>query len=608
MEQEQFLNAILNSVQVGILVVDSKTYQVLDLNLMAQTMLMGSKNELINSSYNNYYPKQNQSKLFQEGEFALLTFNGTEKIVFKSSQLIRIKKKEVYVESLVDISLIKKTQLALQESEKKFRNFIETSPLAVQFYNLNDKDELLLTDSNPSADKIFQLDKEKTLNKPIEKVLPSLANDGLIEKFKKISVSGGFFNNILLNYDNEKLLTEAIEYSVFQISEDELAIIFQDITLKKLAEVEIFEQQKFINAVFNIAPIGLLIIDKATKKILDINKLALKLIGAKRIQIVGKEMEQFIFPDVQFQNLKNIEFTEGKLISSLGQQFIVLIQATETNIQNKPILIMGILDITSRKEAEAELKNAKELAENANRIKSEFIANMSHELRTPMNSIIGISKMIVKYESENLTPKQLENINIIIKSGSRLLDMINDILDLSKVESGKLTFSKETFSLDSLLIEVQDISGNLLLNKPIQFNISKASDVPQYITSDKKKIFQVLINIIGNAIKFTETGSIVIKISLNNNFLLFEVIDTGIGISKENLPVIFEEFKQIESSSSRKYQGTGLGLTICKKIIEFLGGSIDVKSELGKGTNMFFSIPLIKPERNVNEPSGLLPN
>ncbi len=606
LQQEQFLNAILDSVHVGILVVDGITYEVIDLNLMAQTLLSGSKNDLLFTLYNDYFPSQNLTNLFKDGEFDLRSFIGTEKKIFKSSQKIKINEKEVYIESLVDISTIKETQLALKESERRFRNIIETSPFAIHFYNLNTKDELILTDSNPSADKILSIEKNQKLNNPIEKVLPSLINEGLIEPFKKVAKSGGFINNTVFTHDSNSNLTDAIEFNTFQTSENEIAVMFQDVTLKKLADIEIFEQQKFINAVFNIAPIGLLIIEKETNKILDINQEVIKLIGAKRFQIIGNEFGKYIFLNETLQNLKDNDFTEGSLISTTGQQYIILLRVTKTEIQSKPILIIGLSDITARKQSEVELKKAMELAENANKAKSEFIANMSHELRTPMNSIIGISKMVCKYESENLSPKQIESLNIITQSGNRLLEMINDILDLSKVESGKLTFIYETFSIDSLLDTVRDISDNLLLNRDIMFKITKSSEVPQYISSDHKKILQVLINIIGNAVKFTESGSINFKISLDKNFLLFEIIDTGIGISKENLPLIFEEFKQIESSSSRKYQGTGLGLTICKKIVGLLGGTIDVMSELGKGTNVFFNIPLIIPKKINNETTGLL--
>lgn len=255
-----------------------------------------------------------------------------------------------------------------------------------------------------------------------------------------------------------------------------------------------------------------------------------------------------------------------------------------------------IRDITHNVKVEKEALKAKELRE-TNRMMRQFINNVSHELRTPMNAILGISNMMLKYNSENLLPKQVEGLQIINQSGTRLLEMINDVLDIAKLEAGKVIIAKEEVDLEKLLASLRSIVISLIDKKDIRFIILKSPHVPRIIISDYKKLNQILLNILSNAVKFTPKGKIRLFIHYKEGKVIFEITDTGIGISKENLPIIFEKFRQIDTSESKEYKGTGLGLHITKSYVELLGGHIFADSIQDKGTTMTFNIPFEKPDK-----------
>ncbi|ALU45232.1 hybrid sensor histidine kinase/response regulator [Pseudoalteromonas rubra] len=274
------------------------------------------------------------------------------------------------------------------------------------------------------------------------------------------------------------------------------------------------------------------------------------------------------------------------------RNFIVY-EALFTNAENRLAGVVGLLlDVTERKQMEQELRLAKDKADEMSTAKGEFLANMSHEIRTPMNAIIGMSHLALRTD---LTPQQMGYINKIDQAAKSLLGIINDILDFSKIESGKLEIENIDFSLQEVMDNVVNINVIRVQEKGLEMLLDIAPDVPISLIGDPLRLGQILINLCGNAIKFTEQGEITISVTVAEQsedlvILKFSVKDTGIGMSREQQNKLFQAFSQADGSITRKYGGTGLGLSICKKLVELMGGSIGVHSEQGKGSEFFFTI------------------
>jgi PAS domain S-box-containing protein len=257
-----------------------------------------------------------------------------------------------------------------------------------------------------------------------------------------------------------------------------------------------------------------------------------------------------------------------------------------------------ILDITQLVKTEHELRrtllelaSAKERAEAADRLKSSFLATMSHELRTPLNSIIGFTGIILQGLVGPLNEEQDKQLSMVRASAQHLLSLINDVLDISKIEAGQLTVARETFDLRESIGKVVRIVQPLADKKGIGVVVDIAPGV-ETVRGDMRRVEQILLNIMGNAVKFTSEGRIMIVCSVGDGEVVLRVSDTGIGIKREDMERIFKPFQQLDSGLTRKYEGTGLGLSICKKLVELLGGRIWVESESGKGSVFSFSLPI----------------
>jgi len=242
-----------------------------------------------------------------------------------------------------------------------------------------------------------------------------------------------------------------------------------------------------------------------------------------------------------------------------------------------------------------ELKILRVKAQNASKAKSDFLANMSHELRTPLNAIIGYSEMLMEEAEDDELDTYAEDLNKINSSGEHLLTLINDILDLSKIEAGKMELHIEEFEFEKHLSQIEATTKPLVEKNGNELVIEKPDDLEK-LTNDQTKLRQILFNMLSNAAKFTKKGTVTLGITKYDEKVRFAVTDTGIGMNAEQLGKVFEEFTQAESSTSKDYGGTGLGLPISKKMTEMMGGVMEVESEEGRGTTFSITIPIVIQE------------
>jgi len=280
-----------------------------------------------------------------------------------------------------------------------------------------------------------------------------------------------------------------------------------------------------------------------------------------------------------------IRHRSGTYVDILSRGFLV------RDDEGRPLRVVGThVDISEQKLAAQQLKEAKERAEAADRIKSAFLATMSHELRTPLNSIIGFTGILLQKLPGPLTEEQAKQLGMVQTSARHLLDLINDVLDISKIEAGQLEVVFEPFDLRDMLANAVGAARPLAESKGLELRVDIAESVSE-ITSDRRRLSQILTNLLSNAIKFTESGYVHVRCTDDGESIVLSVEDTGIGIGEPDLAELFTPFRQVDSGLTRKYEGTGLGLSICKRLAEKLGGRIDVVSRPGQGTTFSVRIP-----------------
>lgn len=368
---------------------------------------------------------------------------------------------------------------------------------------------------------------------------------------------------------------------------------------------------------------------QSDSRIVYVNKSACEKLEYNRDELIGMHVWEWdpLFPKEvwpafweDFKNKKSMQF-ETQHQSKSGKVFDVEITAHHYCYQNEEYLIAYVTDITDRKAKEAELnryKNeleelvakrtaalevAKNEAQNSAAAKSQFLANMSHEIRTPMNGVMGMANALLNTELNEAQKGQA----LAIRSCSKTLRVIiDDILDISKIESGKLEIDHVAFNLDQLLQRIYDSVIFLVQDKGLELSFPDTANAAGCFYGDPVRIQQIITNFIGNAIKFTTQGTIQLQVNVSSfgdgkSKLYFEVVDKGIGIAEQDLAKLFTAFNQVDNSNTRQYGGTGLGLSICKLLVELMGGDIGCKSELGKGSKFWFTLTLDQCEKTPEE-------
>ncbi len=391
----------------------------------------------------------------------------------------------------------------------------------------------------------------------------------------------------------------------------EIIGIGQDITIRKRAEEALRESEEKFSLIFRAAPMWISLNELKTGRFIDVNDAFSKITGFEREEVIGKtplelaitneESGQALFEKIQKSG--KLHSLQMQLGTKQGQAITCILNSELISIKGKEYLLTIVEDITQRIKTE-ELKYNLELARKTTQIKQTFLSNMSHEMRTPLNGIIGFTNFLSR---TSLNAEQQEYLKIITQSSKTLLGLINEVLDLSKIESGEMPISLEKINTRSFKNKLLDTYTISFREKNLKFLLSVSPDFPEWFVFDPQRLDQIMTNLIGNALKFTEEGEINVvfeKISAHQNKdeLKISVIDTGMGISPDHQEAIFQEFVQIQDIAGKYTSGTGLGLPISKKIVEKLGGNMGVKSDPGKGSTFWFTMELfsthnIEPEK-----------
>lgn len=499
-----------------------------------------------------------------------------------------------------DIRERKRAEEALRKSEHLYRTVIEN--IQDVYYRSDANGDLVL--ASPSVLKMFGYDSFQELyGKSIGRLF--YVDPGDREKLlAAMQENGGHVNDyeVVLKTRAGAPLTVSTTSSIYFDGEGKAAGVegvFRDISERKKAADALKESEGLYSAIANSAPEIVLIHREG--RVLFVNDIGVKISGYDRDEILGRSLFDFI-TEVSGKVIRAAmtERAEGGAAADYEIEFVtkpgallhIMVKSAPIIYKGEPAVLAVLVNVTARKEVEAALRKAKELAEAANRAKSDFLANMSHEIRTPMNSIIGMAEILL---DSDLDEEQKRHLRTIEHSADALLYIINDILDLSKIEAGLFKIEETPYDPREVVESVAEMFAQRAAAKDLELILNIATDLPAAVMGDGNRLRQIFINLVGNAMKFTLKGQIKISAGVLSgaagSWLLFSVSDTGIGISPENQKKLFTKFSQVDDSSTRKFGGTGLGLSICRSLVEMMGGTIVIESAEGKGAVFSFRLP-----------------
>ena len=521
--------------------------------------------------------------------------------------------------------------IAAKERAEESKNYLDNiiNSIGDPVFVKDEQSQFLLV--NDAFCSFFKLSKANIIGKTLAENIPPEEMEIFFRLDKQVISTG------IENVNEELVIINEMETHIVSTKKTRfvdssgnkfLIGVIRDITERKNAAIELKESEEKFSKAFDSNVIGKAILNKE-KTIIEVNEALANIVGFKRENMLGKTaVEIGLFNFDSQENLENEnklwrQFSENGYASNIelkylmqsGRELFILISLQALQLHNEDHVLITVLDITEKKNVEeeldqhrnnleevvvlrtAELEKEKVKAQSADLMKSAFLATMSHELRTPMNSIIGFTGILLKGFAGPLNKEQKKQLSMVKTSGHNLLGLINDVLDISKIEAGKLKVSLYPFNYLTTLEKTIDFLLPQASKKGLIIN-SEISEIDITLNSDELRVEQVLLNLLSNAIKFSSKGTIEVKVSVVDNLLVTQVIDQGLGISKKDLNKLFMPFIQLEGGLSRAHEGTGLGLAICKSLIEKLGGTIQVKSKKGEGSNFIFTLPIEHIDNN----------
>jgi PAS domain S-box-containing protein len=522
-------------------------------------------------------------------------------------QLVRdaVGKPQYIVGLTEDITERKRAQDALKESEQLFRSIFENSQIGISVFAIDTQTHItnraLQEMLGYSEEGLRRLEQWDRIVQPEERASGAKRYAALIQGEREADE----FENRYVQRDGRVVVGKGR----FQLLRDAagkpqyVVALTEDITERKRSEEALQASEQLFRTVFENSPVGIGLYNIPKSQYFT-NRALHEMLGYTHedLSTVGK-WDQIVHPDQRADGARRYqELLEGKVdYDEWEQHFIrrdgrlVIADGAFTMIRdptgNPRYLLNTTKDITDRKQAEADLLAAKEEAVAATKAKSDFLANMSHEIRTPMNAILGMTHLALKTE---LTPKQRDYLTKTKVAAQALLGIINDILDFSKIEAGKMDVENTEFRLDQVLEDLSSVVCQKARDKDLEFLIAPPKNLPPNLVGDPLRLGQILINLVNNAVKFTESGEVLVTVALEEQLadrvkVRFSVRDSGIGMTPQQHTKLFQAFSQADTSTTRRYGGTGLGLSISKRLVEMMEGTIWAESEPGVGSTFHFT-------------------